>query len=129
MQLVDRDHPILHRRCRDVFMLDVDTIRQMSALLDSTGGLGLAAPQVGIDARFFITAWGEIFVNPRIVQEHGPYVSAPEGCLSLPGVTRFKSRAQRIALNCGRSYEGQEARVIQHEMDHLNGFLITSFRE
>jgi peptide deformylase len=124
MHLVDRDHPILHRRCRDVFKLNMDTIRQMYALLNSTGGLGLAAPQVGIDGRFFITAWGEIFVNPKIVREHGPCISAPEGCLSLPGVTRFKSRAQRIVLNCGRSYDGQEARVIQHELDHLNGVLL-----
>ena len=49
------------------------------------GGLGLAAPQVGINARLFVAHWGEVFVNPLIVESVGSYL-AVEGCLSLPGV-------------------------------------------
>jgi len=125
MQLVNPDHPILHHVCRSGFILDADVIQQMFHLLEALGGLGLAAPQVGIDARLFVTARGEVFVNPRILRVEGQYVSAQEGCLSLPGVTRFKSRCQRIILAGGDTYEGQQAVVIQHEIDHLNGILIT----
>ena len=124
MQLVRPDDPILHRVCRPDFVLDVDTIEQMFHLLEETGGLGLAAPQVGIDARFFVTAWGEVFVNPRIVCGKVK-CHRQEGCLSLPGVTRFKRRCRKIVLEDGRAFEGQQAIVIQHETDHLNGILIT----
>ena len=65
MQLVRPDDPILRKVCRPDFMLTADDINQMLCLLEETGGLGLAAPQVGIDARFFVTDWGEVFVNPR----------------------------------------------------------------
>jgi peptide deformylase len=125
MQLVAPDHPILHRVCRPSFVLDADVIPQMFTLLVELGGLGLAANQVGIDARLFVTAWGKVFVNPGILRAEGPCVSAQEGCLSLPGVVRFKSRCQRIVLAGGDTYEGQQAVVIQHEIDHLNGILLT----
>jgi peptide deformylase len=124
MQLIHRDNPILHRVCRPSFVLDADVIQQMFYLLGELGGLGLAANQVGIDARLFVTAWGEVFVNPGILRVEGQFVSAREGCLSLPGVTRFKSRCQKIVLAGGDIYEGQQAVVIQHEIDHLNGILI-----
>ena len=124
MQLVSPDDPILHRVCRPDFTLEVETIAQMFRLLEETGGLGLAAPQVGIDARFFVTAWGEVVVNPRIVYGIAK-VPSQEGCLSLPGVTRFKRRCRKIVMADGRAFEGQQAIVIQHESDHLNGILIT----
>jgi peptide deformylase len=125
MQLVKPDDPILHRVCRPSFVLDADVIQQMFWLLEQLGGLGLAAPQVGIDARLFLTAWREVFVNPGILRVEGEFVSSQEGCLSLPGIVRFKSRCQRIILAGGDIYEGQQAVVIQHEIDHLNGILIT----
>ena len=67
MQLVKPDDPILRTRCRPDFVIRGGLIGQMFDLLRQYGGLGLAAPQVGIDARFFVTAWGEVFVDPRIV--------------------------------------------------------------
>ena len=124
MQLVSPNDPILHRVCRPDFMLEVETIAQMVYLMEETGGLGLAAPQVGIDARLFVTAWGEVFVNPVIVRREGE-VRCQEGCLSLPGVTRLKRRRRKIVLADGRVFEGEQAVVIQHETDHLNGILIT----
>jgi peptide deformylase len=97
----------------------------MLYLLAETDGLALAAPQVGIDARMFVTNWGQVFVNPGILRVEGKRVSTTEGCLSLPGVTRYKSRWSKIILAGGDVYEGGKAIVIQHEIDHLNGRLIT----
>ena len=124
MQLVRPDDPILHRVCRPDFLLKANIIQQMFHLLDETGGLGLAAPQVGIDARFFVTAWGEVFVNPMIVRREGE-VHCQEGCLSLPGVIRLKERCRKVVLEGGRAFGGEQAIVIQHEIDHLDGILIT----
>ena len=126
MQLVSSDAPILRKVCRPDFTITADEINQMLSLLRETGGLGLAAPQVGIDARLFVTEWGEVFVNPRVVAVAGP-IRATEGCLSLPGVTAAVDRWARIRLADGRIYEGQQAVVILHEIDHLDGVLITDF--
>jgi peptide deformylase len=124
MQLVRPDNPILHRDCRPDFVLDLNTVQQMFRLLEETGGLGLAAPQVGIDARLFVTIWGEVFVNPKIAHREDE-MQRQEGCLSLPDVIRLKKRCYKIILADNRAYEGQSAIVIQHEIDHLNGILIT----
>jgi peptide deformylase len=124
MQLVRPDDPILHHVCRPDFVLKADTIQQMFRLLEETGGLGLAAVQVGIDARLFVTIWGEVFVNPKIAHREGE-MQRQEGCLSLPDVIRLKTRCCKIILADNRAYEGQSAIVIQHEIDHLNGILIT----
>ncbi len=124
MQLVRPDDPILHRVCRPDFVLRANIIQQMFRLLEETGGLGLAAPQVGIDARFFVSIWGEVFVNPKIAHRENE-MQRQEGCLSLPDVIRLKKRCYKIILADNRAYEGQSAIVIQHEIDHLNGILIT----
>ena len=124
MQLVRPDEPILHRVCRPDFVLRANTVQQMFRLLERTGGLGLAAPQVGIDARLFVTIWGEVFVNPKIAHRENE-MQRQEGCLSLPDVIRLKKRCYKIILADNRAYEGQSAIVIQHEIDHLNGILIT----
>lgn len=126
MQLVSSDAPILRKVCRPDFTITADGISQMFLLMREKNGLGLAAPQVGIDARLFVTAWGEVFVNPRIVAVAGP-IRPTEGCLSLSGATAAVDRWARIRLADGRIYEGQQAVVILHEIDHLDGVLITDF--
>ena len=126
MQLVSSDTPILRKVCRPDFTITADEINQMLSLLREAGGLGLAAPQVGIDARLFVTEWGEVFINPCVVAVAGP-IRTTEGCLSLPGVTAAVDRWARIRLADGRIYEGQQAVVILHEIDHLDGVLITDF--
>ena len=126
MQLVRPDDPILRKVCRPDFTITADEINQMLYLLDETGGLGLAAPQVGIDARLFVAEWGEVFINPRVVGIAGP-IRVAEGCLSLPNVTATIDRWAKIRLADGRIYEGQRAVVILHEIDHLDGVLITDF--
>lgn len=114
--------------CRADFVLTIEDILEMVQLLRETKAAGLAAPQVGIDARFFVTAWGEFFVNPEIVDADNAVYSV-EGCLSLPEVTCCKRRWKTIRLADGRKYEGFQAVVIQHELDHLNGVLITDLRD
>ena len=126
MQLVRPNAPILRKVCRPDFTITADEINQMLYLLEENGGLGLAAPQVGIDARLFVTAWGEVFINPRVVDIAGP-IRTTEGCLSLPSVTATVDRWAKICLADGRIYEGQRAVVILHEIDHLDGVLITDF--
>jgi peptide deformylase len=118
------DPAALKRICRSDFTLDSHTITEMFRIMREAGGMGLAAPQVGIDARLFVTYWDEIFINPSILKAEWRCVSE-EGCLSLPGVKRACKRWNRIKLLDGREYDGLRAIVIQHELDHLNGTLIT----
>ena len=126
MQLVKPTDLILRKVCRADFTVSLATIQQMFDLLREVGGLGLAAPQVGIDARLFITEWGEVVINPRIVRINGA-IHVTEGCLSLPGFTAGVDGWNHIRLADGRVYNGTRALVVQHEIDHLDGILITDF--
>jgi peptide deformylase len=95
----------------------------MFELLKSLGGLGLAAPQVGIDARLFVTAWGEIFVNPKF-HDCWDSTEVVEGCLSFPGLQVKKKRWLNVRLKDGSAYTGRWAITLQHEMAHLDGICI-----
>jgi peptide deformylase len=123
LTLVAHDDPMLKTICRADFIISKDVIEQMFQLMLARNGLGLAAPQVGIDARLFVTRWGEVFINPTIKDRRIP-CTVDEGCLSLPGVSRVKQRYHKIVLGDGRVYEAGRAVVIQHELDHLNGTTI-----
>ncbi len=100
-------------------------------------GVGLAAPQVGINKKIFVADDGEgpmIFINPRIVKRKGK-VTGEEGCLSIPGVLVDVERAAEITVEYvdheGRAhkeiFDELICRVIQHETDHLDGKMITDF--
>lgn len=119
LQLVAPDHPILTEGCNGS-VIDPDTIINMVKLMRAKDSLGLAAPQVGINARVFVTEWGEVFISPRILCR-GPECISHEGCLSFPGEIGVMRRSSYIILQDGRRYEGLQAIVIQHELDHLNG--------
>lgn len=99
-------------------------------------GVGLAAPQVGVSKRLIVCApdpkskESYVFFNPVIKNRKGE-VLGPEGCLSLPGISGEVVRAEEIEFEA-LDIEGKEvkaaiksffARVIQHEMDHLDGLL------
>ena len=100
-------------------------------------GVGLAAPQVGISKRVLIACptvkQGEehVIVNPEILQSSGRQLG-PEGCLSLPGIQGEVVRAKKIKVRYQDRFgetitvEVKEffARIIQHEMDHLDGLLL-----
>ena len=100
-------------------------------------GVGLAAPQIGISKRILIACptvkEGEeiVIVNPKILESSGREIG-PEGCLSLPGITgdvaRFKKIKLRFQDRFGETITADLrdffARIIQHEMDHLDGVLL-----
>jgi peptide deformylase len=111
---------------------------RMLQLMHESKGVGLAAPQVGINVRLFVmNPTGQpqddrVYVNPQLSEADGEE-EAEEGCLSLPGiyipVTRFTTLRMNAQDLDGNPFEQLEsgflARVWQHEVDHLNGMLLT----
>jgi peptide deformylase len=103
------------------------------------GGVGLAAPQVGVNKRLFVADWGQtrgepiIMANPVIVSSEST-TRMTEACLSFPGVRLQVSRPERVIIcyNDDRgnvvnsTFDGWPARVAQHEIDHLNGVLMVT---
>lgn len=133
--------PVLRVRCPDVTAFDEDLRRlaeDMIETMHAAEGIGLAAPQIGIETRLMVVdpTGGEeadaelALVNPVIESEEGSDRLA-EGCLSIPGFTEKVERPFRIEVRAhtldGEPMEfvGEEllARVICHELDHLNGVL------
>jgi peptide deformylase len=115
-------------------------VDQMIHTLHNTySAIGLAAPQVGQSLRLSIIdiSMGEkpddqvVLINPEILETEG-YETGDEGCLSFPGISMTINRAARIFLKnfdmngkeIRKEIDGFLARVIQHELDHLNGTLI-----
>lgn len=132
--------PGLHRRCRDV-AVDEDVAplaRAMIAGMEAQSGVGLAAPQVG-DLRRVIVVTDplaarprpRVMVNPVIEAELGPLEVMEEGCLSFPDLYLKLVRPRGVVVGYrgldGRREtlrdEGFLARVVQHEVDHLDGIL------
>ncbi len=140
LYIVHYPDPHLRRACEPVTAFDetlATLARRMLALMQTGRGVGLAAPQVGVNRRLFVmNATGKpgdelIFVNPAIRDAHGS-AEGEEGCLSLPGIHAQVRRAQRCRVTAqdleGRPFEALledlPARICQHETDHLNGVLI-----
>lgn len=130
--------PVLREPATPVTEVD-DSVRKlitdMAETMRAAPGVGLAAPQVGVQRRVLVYSLGEdeplrALVNPEITERTGEIVG-DEGCLSIPGLTYEVIRAQRVSVNGldengqAVSYEAEdlEARVIQHEVDHLDGIL------
>ena len=134
-------HPILRQRARAVSTIDGELqqfIDDMVEAMYEAPGVGLAANQVGSLRRVFVANPSEdhdpskllVLINPELVEAEGESV-AEEGCLSIPDFREQVRRARRVLLRGldrnGRpvEVEGQDllARVLQHELDHLNGIL------
>lgn len=129
MQILTAPHPMLQRPCRVDFTIGFDQVSDMFSRMRQHDGLGLSAPQVGIDARFFVTEWREMFSNPKIVRHADDLVLMEEGCLSIPGQWFQVLRYPWIELASGAIYSGVRAQVIQHECNHLDGILIPEIAE
>jgi len=132
--------PVLKSRATEVDRFD-DALKgqaaRMAGIMNDAIGLGLAAPQLGISQRLLIYRVGPeapliTLVNPEIEWKGDEEEPMEEGCLSIPGVTvdverslhgRIRARAEDGAVQRVEA-SGLEARVIQHEMDHLDGVLI-----
>jgi peptide deformylase len=110
-------------------------IEQMFETMYANNGIGLAAVQVGKLIRLFVTHVPEdvprVFVNPEVVETSLDQGSYEEGCLSIPGVNADVLRPAQVKVQAwngkARPFsveaEGILARVMQHEIDHLNGVL------
>lgn len=140
-KIVERGDPVLEKVCRPVTEFNARLhilLDDMAETLEQAGGVGLAAPQVGILRRVCIVedSEGEIIelINPEIIGEEGEQTGL-EGCLSIPGrygiVTRpykVRVRAQdRDGVFFEIEDEGLTARCFCHEISHLDGHLYTDF--
>jgi peptide deformylase len=131
--------PALRLKANEVADFDDDLhrlVERMIALMHDAQGVGLAATQVGVLRRLFVYEPGEegprALVNP-VVAERGEEISSDEeGCLSLQGVRVPVERPTRVVLE-GKDEHGADvrveleeyaARIVQHELDHLDGVLI-----
>jgi peptide deformylase len=131
--------PVLKQRATEVADLDGRLARlvdDMAATMYDAPGLGLAAPQVGVQQRFFVYdlhdgEGARCVVNPAITESDGEWVYE-EGCLSVPGLAWEIVRPKTVLLR-GYDIDGKEieieadelaARVFQHELDHLDGVLL-----
>lgn len=141
LPIVTVDSPraaILRRRAQPVRSVTRDVlslIDQMIATMRDARGLGLAAPQVGVSRRVLVAEVEKqrlALVDPEIVRQEGEEV-ATEACLSIPGLLGDVPRAHRVVVRARNrrnrfvtiEAEGLLARVLQHEIDHLNGILFT----
>lgn len=115
---------------------------EMIQKMHDSDGIGLAAPQVGISIRLLVTdispldkdAEPMIFINPIILESSGE-CTMEEGCLSVPDVREDVSRPENILLKYQtvdgetetENFDGWMARVLQHEIDHLDGILFVDY--
>ena len=145
--VVVTSEPVLHQRAQPVEVID-DEVRALVAdmfeTMDAARGVGLAAPQIGVGLRIFTWQLANddgipergVVINPYLTSAKPP-VGDPdphdevEGCLSVPGES-FPLRRGESASLVGQDLDGNEiryeatgwfARMLQHEYDHLNGFL------
>ena len=136
LSLTSFGEPVLREKCRAVKTV-TDTHRailsKMAQLMYDVRGVGLAAPQVGINEALIVVDAGSglyKLINPVIVHSEGAQ-SMEEGCLSVPGVGVKVKRFKKVTVEALDEYgnavhieaEDLLATVFQHEVDHLNGIL------
>lgn len=141
--------PVLRKVARDI---DPENYPDLKQLIDDmfetmyrADGVGLAAPQVGLEDRVFVVDlspyadeqhpefkdFKKAFINAHIIERGGEFDSVEEGCLSIPGIHEKVPREGEIRIQYlneqlepkDEMYSGYMARVIQHEYDHLDGIL------
>jgi peptide deformylase len=142
-------HPILRKVAEDIDK-DYPGLKQfISNMFDTmykSEGMGLAAPQVGKSIRVFVIdgnpladeepeldGFVKVFINAHIVERNGELVPMGEGCLSIPKLREEVKRESHIRIKYYDEewvfhddvFEGYQARIIQHEYDHLDGILFT----
>lgn len=139
--------PVLREVGKDI-SADYPNLKELIANMFETmynaDGIGLAAPQIGLDIRLFVidleplaedkpkyAGFKKVFINPRIVEETGELVKLEEGCLSIPGINEIVERPERIRIQYldenfvshDEVYDDFFARCIQHEYDHIEGVM------
>lgn len=141
--------PVLRKRAKGIVKgTDVsELIADMYETMHAASGIGLAAPQVGKSVRLFIVDGSSIedepgllnfkqaFINPKILDELDEPWEFEEGCLSIPNIREKIIRPEKIRLRYfdehwakhEKKFEGMQARIIQHEYDHLEGKLFIDY--
>ncbi|NCC64657.1 MAG: peptide deformylase [Spirochaetia bacterium] len=129
---------VLKQKCQPVTTFDSALrilVDAMFETMDQADGVGLAAPQIGVNSRLFVihikNTEKRAYINPQIIETSVETETAEEGCLSIPGVWHDVERPLRVTVQAqdleGKVFtvkaEGLLARAIQHETDHLNGVL------
>ena len=129
--------PVLNTKASDVTDIDgkfVQLCDDMFVSMYAAPGIGLAAPPVGVQKRFFVYDWDDdpgVLINPVITESDGEW-AYEEGCLSIPGMSFEIVRPKQILVT-GIDLDGNEvsfeadelwSRLIQHELDHLDGVLM-----
>jgi peptide deformylase len=131
--------PVLRQRADEVTDIDgrlAKLCEDMAQTMYDAPGLGLAAPQVGVQKRFFVYDLGagdgtQVLINPVITESDGEW-EYHEGCLSVPGMGFDIVRPKRVHV-VGVDLDGNEvsfeadellSRLMQHELDHLDGVLL-----
>jgi peptide deformylase len=141
-EILKYPEPLLKKRSREVDLIDGELkrlIQDMTETMYDAGGVGLAAPQLGISRRVIVVDVSPIdpqqslfvMINPEIVFEEGE-VDHEEGCLSVPDCLEKVKRREKVQVR-GISPDGKDVEIsgegilafaLQHEIDHLNGILI-----
>lgn len=140
-KIIEYPAEILEQSCETVTTFDKKLAKILNDMYDTMiefDGVGLAAPQIGLNKRIAIVDIDDEFgtielINPVIIYTSGSQ-TGPEGCLSFPGMYGEVTRPNFIRVKAqdrkGKGFvlEAEEflARAIQHEVDHLNGILFTS---
>jgi peptide deformylase len=130
--------PVLKTPAAEVADIDGKIVRLVDEMFDtlyrSDSGIGLAAPQIGVQKQIFVWDMGDepmVILNPTIVESRGEWVY-DEGCLSIPGLYVEMLRPKEVLMR-GVTLDGNEveieadelaARLFQHELDHLHGVLM-----
>ncbi|MBU1087451.1 MAG: peptide deformylase [Candidatus Omnitrophica bacterium] len=141
LKILINKNPILRKTSDNLEKItakDKQFFKQMLDLMYEKKGIGLAAVQVGILKRVITIDIGQgpiVLVNPIIIKKRGKKIAMEEGCLSLPNITVKVSRCAQVVLKAMNvsgenvKFEATDllARVLQHEIDHLNGRMIIDY--
>lgn len=156
LPIVGYGDPVLRKVCKDItpdYPNLSSLVENMYETMEHAYGVGLAAPQIGLDIRLFIVdtepfseseklsteeqeklrTFKKTFINANILKEEGNEWGFNEGCLSIPEVREDVYRHEKITIEYfdvnfqkhTETYDGLIARVIQHEYDHIEGILFT----
>jgi peptide deformylase len=129
-------NPVLHQKAKRVSQVDKSIQRLIDDMIETmraAPGVGLAGPQVGLPLRLAVIEVDDevtVIVNPEITKRVGE-VELDEGCLSVPGYWGSVKRAEKVTVKAkdrhGKDFrltaEGLLAQALQHEIDHLDGYL------
>ena len=145
MRLVEETHPILLQKCEsfnfdEPIMEPYELSDELHKIRKAGAGVGLAAPQEGLNTQVLVIGMGnyqtegtedydKVFFNPTILSYEEGNIYMLEGCLSYPGLFVKVKRPENMTMEwyteegsrCEERFTGMTSRILQHEVDHLNG--------